>query len=111
MDSNGPRPFDFMAGYPNHKPQQYMNLGFLTSPYPGKTGVGDYGPLQGGGIYYRPNNPVYPYPMDFDPTIPGPKPILAYAQNIPLLNRNIDLALHFGGQFAPACGRTCGSRL
>lgn len=107
MDSNGPRPFDFMSGYPNQKPQQYMNLGFLTSPFPGKTGVGDWGPGQGGEVYYTPQNRNYPYPMNFDPRNPGPKPVLAYAQDIPLANRKADLAM-IGG-YAPPCGRTCGS--
>lgn len=106
MDSNGPRPFDFMAGYPNRKPQQYMNLGFLTSPYPGKTGVGDWGPGQGGEVYYTPQNRTYPYLMDFDPRMPKPKPVLAYDQDIPLANRNADLVFIAGG-YAPACGRTC----
>jgi hypothetical protein len=58
------RPFDFIQGFRNTNQQQYMNIGYVSSPYPDKTGQGDYGPLQGGGVYYRPENPVYPYPMD-----------------------------------------------
>lgn len=87
-DSYGPRPFDFMPGYPNRKPQQYMNLGMIQSPYPDKTGVGDYGPQQGGEVYYRPHNPTYPYPMDFNSNSQGPK--LAYAQDIPISLRAQD---------------------
>jgi hypothetical protein len=81
MDSNGPRPPTFVKGYPNASPQKYMNLGYLRSPYPGKTGWGDYGPSQGGEVYYgkggsrypgspisgwhNPWNPVYYTPLDF----------------------------------------------
>ena len=96
-DSLGPRPFDFMPGYPNRKPQQYMNLGMLKSPYPDKTGVGDYGPLQGGEIYYRPHNPTYPYPMDFNSESQGPT--LAYAQDIPKFIRREDQALLKAGAY------------
>lgn len=96
-DSLGPRPFDFMPGYPNMKPQQYMNLGMIKSPYPGKEGVGDYGPQQGGEVYYRPHNPTYPYPMDFNSESQGPK--LAYAQDIPRFIRREDQALLKAGAF------------
>lgn len=48
------RPFEFMKGYTDTKNRKYMNLGLGTSPYPGKVGHGDYGPHQGGGLYYRP---------------------------------------------------------
>lgn len=90
-DSLGPRPFDFMPGYRNTNSQQYMNLGYVSSPYPNKTGEGDYGPLQGGGVYYRPHNPTYPYPMDFNSDSQGPA--LAYAQDIPRFIRREDQAL------------------
>jgi hypothetical protein len=63
-DTYGPRPYDFMKGFTNKRAPQYMNIGYIVSPYPGKTGEGDYGPRQGGNVYYRPSNPVYPYPMD-----------------------------------------------
>ena len=96
-DSYGPRPFDFMPGYPNRKPQQYMNLGLVKSPYPGKTGVGDYGPLQGGEVYYRPHNPTYPYPMDFNSNSQGP--LLAYDQDIPQTIRRADQQLLKAGAF------------
>lgn len=66
MDPRTVRPFEFMAGYPNDSPQQYMNLGWLTSPYPDKKGQGDWGPNQMAGVYYNPWNPTYPYPMDVD---------------------------------------------
>ena len=79
MDSNGPRPPEFMRGYRNTKQSQYMNLGFGATPYPGKIGVGDYGPTQSAGKYYTPWNPTYPYPMD---NTPG-----EFAQDIPLRNR------------------------
>jgi hypothetical protein len=102
-DSLGPRPFDFMPGYPNRKPQQYMNLGMLKSPYPGKTGVGDYGPTQGGGIFYRPHNPTYPYPMDFNSN--GEGPMLAYDQDIPKFLRREDQALLKAGAFGPRAQR------
>lgn len=96
-DSLGPRPYDFMPGYPNNSPQKYMNIGFVSSPYPGKTGQGDYGPLQGGGVYYRPDNPVYPYPMDFDKNGNGPE--LNYAQDIPRFIRREDQAEIRAGVF------------
>ena len=105
MDSNGPRPFDFMPGYPNNKPQQYMNLGYVSSPYPGKTGEGDYGPLQGGEIYYRPGNSAYPYLMDFDPRATRSTPTLAYAQDIPKFNREVDLSLIRSGFFGKNTAR------
>jgi hypothetical protein len=98
MDSNGPRPYDFMPGYPNRKPQQYMNVGYVMSPYPNKVGEGDWGPTQGGGIYYNVWNPTYPYPMNFDPRNPS-IPTLAYAQDIPLANRRSDLELIRSGFF------------
>lgn len=96
-DSYGSRPFDFMPGYPNRKPQQYMNIGMVKSPYPDKTGVGDYGPLQGGGVYYRPENPTYPYPMDFNSDSQGPA--LAYAQDIPIRLREQDQVRLMAGVF------------
>ena len=84
MDSTGPRPPDFMRGYPNLNPQQYMNVGFVSSPYPGKVGHGDYGPRQGGEIYYVPRNPTYPYPMDFNcPPLFYPPYQTYYDQDIP----------------------------
>jgi hypothetical protein len=61
-----PRGYDMMPGYTprsNEHPgaysgerptsHAYMNIGYVSSPYPGKPlgVVGDYGPLQGGGIY------------------------------------------------------------
>ena len=99
MDSNGPRPPTFMKGYPNLSPQTYMNIGYLKSPYPGKVGQGDYGPSQGGEIFYgrggslyplpgqwhNPWNPIYYVPLDFSKaasrvaTIQG-----SYADDIPL---------------------------
>ena len=39
-----PRPFEFIPGYPYTT--RYHNLGYLTTPYPGKMGIGDYGPVQ-----------------------------------------------------------------
>jgi len=108
MDSTGPRGRDFMGGYVNQRQRQYMNLGYISSPYPGKVGVGDYGPLQGGGVYYRPANPTYPYLLDFSPYNPFP-PTLAYDQDIPECNRRIDMATHYPGlQFpnpVPSCSR------
>lgn len=106
-DSLGPRPFDFMPGYTNTKQTQYMNMGYVSSPYPGKTGQGDYGPLQGGGIYYRPENPTYPYPMDFN-TIPwarDPPPKLAYAQDIPIFLRRKDQVQLLEGAFGKTAQR------
>jgi hypothetical protein len=54
------------TGYPNGS--AYHNMGFVASPYPGKEGVGDYGPTQKNysamtGIYDSPVNPTYPYPL------------------------------------------------
>lgn len=103
MDSLGPRPYDFMKGY-DTKPRstKYMNLGFVSSPYPGKTGVGDYGPTQGGGVYYNPWNPTYPYPLDFPdcgstpqargvyPGTPNEDISASYAQDIPEFIRASD---------------------
>ncbi len=97
MDSLGRRPFDFMPGYKNKNFQQYMNVGMVKSPYPGKVGVGDYGPLQNGGVYYRPHNPTYPYPMDFNSDSQGPH--LAYAETIPTYNRRNDQNLLKNGAF------------
>ena len=108
MDSLGPRPYDFMKGYTDLRFRPYMNVGYVSSPYPGKTGQGDYGPLQGGGVYYRPGNPTYPYLMDFSPYNPHP-PTLAYAQDIPLYNRRIDMETHYGNQKKAMCG-SCGDR-
>lgn len=51
--------FGFMKGYTNTRNQKYMNLGLGISPYPGKVGHGDYGPPQGGGLYYIPNHCSY----------------------------------------------------
>jgi hypothetical protein len=94
-DSLGPRPFDFMPGYTNARHPQYMNIGYVKSPYPGKTGEGDWGPLQGGGIYYQPNNPTYPYPMNFSSSIPvSEQPTLAYEQDIPRFIRRQDMLKH-----------------
>ena len=54
----------FMKGYDTSvNKTQYMNVGWVESPYPGKTGEGDWGPQQGGEVYYRPANHTYPYPM------------------------------------------------
>jgi hypothetical protein len=58
------RPDEFGHGFVDGHHRPYQNLGFLQSPYPGKVGEGDYGPLQGGQTYYRPGNPTYPYGMD-----------------------------------------------
>ncbi len=41
--SQKPRPPTFVKGYPTST-QQYHNIGYRTSPYPGKKGQGDYGP-------------------------------------------------------------------
>lgn len=102
MDSNGPRPPTFMKGYPNLSPQTYMNIGYRRSPYPGKVGQGDYGPSQGGHIFYTKNNlltkdiygyknpwnPVYYTPLDFSPDVSKVAKLDAvYAQDIPLRNR------------------------
>lgn len=103
MDSNGPRGQTFMKGYTDQHHRQYMNIGYRSSPYPGKTGVGDYGPTQGGGVYYRPGNPTYPYLLDFSPYNPRP-PTLAYDQDIPLCNRQIDMAIHYPEE---AFGKRC----
>lgn len=94
MDSNGPRPYDFMRGRTDRTQRQYMNVGFVSSPYPGKTGMGDYGPTQGGEVYERPGNARYPYLLDFSRYNPYP-PKLAYAQDIPLCNRQIDTLAHY----------------
>jgi len=94
MDSLGPRPYDFMKGYVDQRKPQYMNLGYISSPYPGKTGEGDYGPRQGGEIYYRPLNPTYPYLLDYSPYNPFP-PSIAYAQDIPLRNRIADMRKNY----------------
>jgi hypothetical protein len=94
MDSNGPRQHDFMSGYVDTRQHRYMNLGYRSSPYPGKTGMGDWGPHQGGGIFYRPENPTYPYLLDFSPYNPYP-PSLAYAQDIPKCNRQVDMMTHY----------------
>jgi hypothetical protein len=98
MDSTGPRAQDFMKGYVDQRHRSYMNVGFVSSPYPGKVGMGDYGPLQGGGVYYRPENPTYPYLPDFSRYNPYP-PSLAYAQDIPKCNRDVDMALHYPDLF------------
>jgi len=110
MDSNGPRSYDFMKGYVNQHHRQYMNVGYVSSPYPGKTGMGDYGPLQGGGVYYRPENPTYPYLLDFSPYNPFP-PMLAYDQDIPLCNRRIDMAIHYPGMPFPDNIPACSQKL
>ncbi len=86
MDSTGPRRYDFMRGYVDTRKRQYMNVGFASSPYPGKEGMGDYGPLQGGGVYYRPGNPTYPYLLDFSRYNPFP-PTGSYDQDVPSYNR------------------------
>ena len=108
MDSNGPRPYDFMAGYTDRRQRQYMNVGFRKSPYPGKTGMGDWGPSQGGEVFERPANPTYPYLLDFSKYNPFP-PSLAYAQDIPLCNRQIDMALHYPGKKLPTASSACSS--
>lgn len=43
-DCEPSRPYDFMPGYPYTN--RYHNLGYLTTPYPGKMAIGDYGPVQ-----------------------------------------------------------------
>jgi hypothetical protein len=72
-----------MQGYYRNNVTQYMNVGYVSSPYPGKEGWGDYGPLQGGEIYYRPANATYPYPM-WGSDYPGQNP---YPGNFPLYIR------------------------
>lgn len=93
MDSTGPRPPTFMKGYPNLNPQKYMNIGYLKSPYPGKTGQGDYGPRSKRNIgYYSPSdrwhnpwNPVYYTPLDFsDATSKVANIKGSYDQDIPI---------------------------
>lgn len=95
-DSLGPRPPTFMPGYDTSRGKsQYMNVGLVESPYPGKKGQGDWGPLQGGGVYYQPYNPTYPYPMNFSSEIPISQwPMLTYDQDIPLFIRKQDMKLH-----------------
>jgi len=62
------RPPDFMPGYPNPEGEKYHNIGFLSSPYPGKKGGGDWGPIQKHtGVYYTPYNPTYYTPLDPTP--------------------------------------------
>jgi hypothetical protein len=51
---------DFMPGYVDVKKQSYMNLGYLTSPYPGKVGQGDYAPRRLPPMAY----PTGPYRLD-----------------------------------------------
>lgn len=84
MDSQGPRPFDFMKGYPldarGPSTRLYQNLGYGTSPYPGKQNEGDYGPTQAvyssrTGEYYNVINPTYYVPMDTTPCV--------YDQDVP----------------------------
>jgi len=99
MDSKGPRPPTFVKGYPNASPQTYMNIGYLTSPYPGKVGQGDYGPSQGGEIFYgrggtlyplpgqwhNPWNPIYYTPLDFSEAVSRVATIQgSYSDDIPL---------------------------
>ena len=112
MDSTGPRPPTFVKGYPNGAAQQYMNLGYLTSPYPGKTGQGDYGPSQGGEAFYvntkgkpmprdtkewaewhNPWNPTQYIPLDFSKAVSRVAHIQgSYSDNIPLYLQNADRA-------------------
>lgn len=95
-DSLGDRPRTFMPGYDTTAGKtRYMNVGYVKSPFPGKEGVGDWGPLQGGGVYYQPYNPTYPYPMNFSSEIPvSQQPTLCYAQDIPNFIRKQDMAIH-----------------
>nr|QBK85674.1 MAG: hypothetical protein LCMAC101_02690 [Marseillevirus LCMAC101] len=53
----------FMQGYPY--PAKYHNVGQLMTPYEGKKmgQGGDYASPQST-VYYTPDNPVYPYPLD-----------------------------------------------
>lgn len=95
-DSLGPRPYTFMPGYDTTRGKsRYMNVGYVESPYPGKKGEGDWGPLQGGGVYYQPYNPTYPYPLNYASSIPkSEQPLLTYAQDIPTYLRAEDMAIH-----------------
>lgn len=61
-----PRPYDWVNGYPFE--DKFHNIGYVASPYPGKVGQGDWGPVQSAysaktGIYWNPTNSTYPYPM------------------------------------------------
>lgn len=101
MDSKGPRPPTFVAGYPNLSPQKYMNIGYLKTPYPNKVGQGDYGPSQGGEVYYAPPNkyrihgdwhnpwnPVAYLPLDFSKAVSRVAKIQGtYSDDIPLYLR------------------------
>lgn len=69
MEKPGKIDQTFMPGYIDPRHRRYMNIGYVRSPYPGKVGEGDYGPSQGGEVYYRPENPVYYVPMDKDETV------------------------------------------
>ncbi len=71
-------PPTLMRGYPNNHAQQYMNVGYAPLSggrkiYPGKVGHGDYGPSQGGLLYYDVYgnrnhwNGKYVYPLDYSP--------------------------------------------
>jgi hypothetical protein len=60
------RPYDFMSGYECKSCNKYQNMGYRSSPYPGKQYEGDYAKNQS--IFnefthanYRPESPVY-YP-------------------------------------------------
>lgn len=80
-----------------------MNIGYLRSPYPGKKGQGDYGPSQGGEVFYgkgpwpgyptpnqlgrwhNPWNPIYYTPLDFSEAVSRVATIQgSYSDNIPL---------------------------
>ena len=60
MDQRQIRTVDFMPGYVNNRNVQYMNLGYLSSPFPGKIGQGDYGPRRQLPTVY----PTGPYGLD-----------------------------------------------
>jgi len=102
--SRGPRPPTFMPGYVDARKPTYMNVGYLRSPYPGKTGHGDYGPRlssSGGNGYYgnqpfgtgwhNPWNPVYYTPKDFSSaTLKIAKIEGSYDDGIPFCRRPVD---------------------
>jgi len=83
MDCNGPRPYDWMKGYRDFRQQQYMNIGWRASPYPGKIGQGDYGPKKASGGCDGDGRDIKPYPLDFTTS----RYVGVYAEDIPLRNR------------------------
>lgn len=83
---------DFMPGYVDKTKTQYMNLGYLSSPYPGKRGQGDYGPRKLSTTSY----PTGPYPLDvytreeLGNIIPHPRPGSGLK---PCFTKNLDRGL------------------